>query len=426
MLHRVIRYVDTPGDEPSGFHDRVVGLLGDILPHQYPAVDIPGTTFHLVGQPTRVPTVEAMETEIPEWEDPNVPLGPYPDGAPDTEVIRTRNTQLVPGKYAALIIHRRRVTAKTAYQELVGAIRADNALDSCADVISWLRAACTARGGGGANNGLPSVLHQLNPLHFPPGVYQYLTQKVRGDLPGIARAESAEGPGATASIVGALRALTGGSADLGTRGGRGDPKTIVDAYKETHGVLLRFCKVNDPSAVAPIWVRLSNCHKSEQQTLLTQEMQRVCMARGLSTQLYVPAVTTALKQMVTGLQFPGHSVDDLGTGCQPFLVSYAGKAHHIQATAASAIADQLAQGEHSASLADVRTIREGEKVKFPLNATEVTVTLLRYAVLCQTLFQGAGDDHPFVDALWLFLARSKIKSRSSRTSTMTSRAPTPT
>ena len=121
----------------------------------------------------------------------------------------------------------------------------------------------------------------------------------------------------------------------------------------------------------------------------------------MSTQLYVPIVTTTIKQMIVGLQFPGHSgADDLNTGCQPFLVAYAGKAHHLQVTAASAVADQLAQGDQNASLADIRTIREGEKLKFPLNASEVCVTLYRYAVLCQTLFQGEGPKHQFVEAIW--------------------------
>jgi hypothetical protein len=77
-----------------------------------------------------------------------------------------------------------------------------------------------------------------------------------------------------------------------------------------------------------------------------------------------------------------------------------GKAHHMQMTAASAVSEQLAQGAHSATLADIRTIREGEKVKFPLNVSEVSITLHRYAVLCHTLFQGAGAAHPFVEALW--------------------------
>ena len=229
-------------------------------------------------------------------------------------------------------------------------------------------------------------------------MYQYLTSKVKGDLAGLRSAKTTHA--STASLAGALRALTRGGGGDGEAGrGTKDARTIVEAYKETHTVILRFCNVVGVHDVAPIWKRLSNCHKSEQQTLLTQEMQKICMSRGLSTALYVPVVTTTLKQMVIGLQFPGNGADNLTTGCQPFLVSYANKAHHMQVTAAAAVADQLAQGEHNATLADIRTIREGEKNKFPLNISEVCITLFRYAVLCQTLFQGAGPKHPFVEAL---------------------------
>ena len=232
-------------------------------------------------------------------------------------------------------------------------------------------------------------------------MYDYLTTKVKGDLPGLVAPEETL-PTSAAALAGALRrALSRGGAEHGDRGTR-DPRTIVDAYKETHRVLLRFCNVTSVHNVAPIWKRFANCHKSEQQTLLTQEMQKVCMVRGLSTALYVPVVTTTLKQMDVGLQFPGNGVDDLTTGCQPFLVAYAGKAHRLQATAAAAVADQLAQGGHNASLADIRTIKEGEKMKFPLNVSEVCITLFRYAVLCQTLFQSSSTEnkHPFVEALW--------------------------
>ena len=38
ILHRLMRYMDMPGKEASGFHDRVLGLAGDLMPHQYPTV----------------------------------------------------------------------------------------------------------------------------------------------------------------------------------------------------------------------------------------------------------------------------------------------------------------------------------------------------------------------------------------------------
>ena len=69
--------------------------------------------------------------------------------------------------------------------------------------------------------------------------------------------------------------------------------------------------------------------------------------------------------------------------------------------AAASVGNQLAQGEQNAtSLADYRTIRENERVKFPRDASEVGITLSHFAILCQCLFQGAGDTYPFVNAMW--------------------------
>ena len=69
----------------------------------------------------------------PTWEDPNVPLGPYTEGDPETEVVQPRHLQLVPGYYAALIIHRRGVSAKVAFQELYGAMEARGEVGPCQD-----------------------------------------------------------------------------------------------------------------------------------------------------------------------------------------------------------------------------------------------------------------------------------------------------
>jgi hypothetical protein len=377
VLHRMLRYIDAPGDDPSGLHDRVLGLMGDILPHQYPTIEVPSTAYHLVGTAVRVPTVQAMTALLPTWNDATLVLGPYTEEDPETEVIRPRHIQLVPGRYAALLIHRRRIRPKQAFQELVRVMVAQNEAESCQDVVTWLRAACTARGGGGAQNAIPSVLHAFTPLHLPPEAYQYVTSKVQADLPGLAMATGAGGADSDPAITGALlRALglagtvDGGDPATSARA----PKAIMEAYKETYPTLVRFCNAATIDGVAPVWLRLANCHKSEQHTVLTQEFQNVCMARGLATDLYTPVITSTLKQMVTSLQFAGHGMDDLTAGCQPFLVSYAGDTD--------------------------RTIRDQETVKFPSNFLEVHITLTRYAVLCQGLFQGPGAAHPFVETMW--------------------------
>jgi hypothetical protein len=403
IIHRLMRYMDMPGEEASGFHDRVLGLIGDIMPHQYPTVDVPNTAYHLVGTPVRVPTTEAMNALLPTWEDQNTPLGPYTEADPETEVVRPRHTQLVPGYYAALIIHRRGVSAKLAFQELYGAMQARGEVDRCQDIIVWLKAACTARGGGGLQNGVPIVYHPLAPVHLPGEVYRYMIGKVRADLPALAAPDAAT-TGITDTLAGALRALTGRVVDEGGERSSREPKTVKEVFKETYRTLLRFCNVAEETDVAPVWQRLANCTKSEQMTVMIQEFQKVCNSRGLATDTYTPIVTSALKQMILGFQFVGHGVDDLSTGCQPFMVSYAGNDNQLQALETAEVGNQLAQGEHSATLTDYRTLREKEKLKFPRDTLDVCITIGRYAVLCQTLFQGAGPPNPLVEVTWQLVA----------------------
>lgn len=113
-------------------------------------------------------------------------------------------------------------------------------------------------------------------------------------------------------------------------------------------MLLRYSNVTDScNVLAPVWQRLANCHKSEEQhTVLSHELQKMCISRALSTELYVapPIITSTLKQMVMGFQFTGFVPDDLLLGCQPFLVSYAGSAHHYVALAATHHGNQLSGG----------------------------------------------------------------------------------
>jgi hypothetical protein len=404
VLHRFMRYMDLPGEPASGFHDQVIGLQGDIMPHQYPAVDVPNSVFHLVQAPVRVPTLAAMNVHLLTWEDPMVPLGPYTEADPETEVVRPRNVQLIPGHYAALIIHRRGLSAKVVYQELYGSMQARDEVAACTDILIWLRAACTARGGGGAQNGSPCVLYPLTAVHLPEQVYRYMISKVRADLPALADPDPATAE-VTGTLAGALRALTsargGGEGPVaGERGATREPKLIQEVYRETYRTLLRFCNVSRPEDVAPVWGRLANCTKSEQHTLLTQEFHRVCQARGLDTALYTPIITTGLKQMIIGFMFVGHGVDDLNSGCQPFQVAYSGTASHLEALALSNVSNQLAQGEQAASLHDYTALKEKERLRFPRDTLDVAITLTRYAVLCQALFQCVGPTHTFVERVW--------------------------
>ena len=52
-------------------------------------------------------------------------------------------------------------------------------------------------------------------------------------------------------------------------------------------------------------------------------------------------------------------------------------------------------------MADYRSLRENERIKFPRDMNETAITLTRFAVLCQCLFQGSAEaPHPLVERMW--------------------------
>ena len=75
----------------------------------------------------------------------------------------------------------------TAYLELYYSMfEADGVLEACADVLTWLRVACTStsRGGGGNLATLPAVAQAFPLLLLPAVIRDYVAAKVHGDLPG--------------------------------------------------------------------------------------------------------------------------------------------------------------------------------------------------------------------------------------------------
>jgi hypothetical protein len=401
VLHRMMRYFELPDAGGAAAADLSMGLLGDIRAAQMPVVEVDNTHFSLVvgGAGVRVPTVAVMPDRLLAAP-PGAYLGPYGGDAPSTEVVRPRMTQVLPTKYGAALVHRDGVSPSDAYTELYGMFEADQVLDACGDVLTWLRAACTARGGGGELAPLPAVAHTFPLLLLPASVSNYVAAKVLSDLPGRPGVRAAPTPYAMDHVVAAVQQLAENVGGIAGRGAR-EPKGVMDAYRETHAVLQRYCHVATVEELAPLWSRLARGSKGEQQSILQQELTKVCTGRGLTPDVYCPAISTGLKQMVATLNFAGHGPDDIGAGCQPFLVAYTGADDHYRAMDNAMVANQLDQGTANASLADIRDIREKEKVKLPRDLNQVSYTLQRFAVLVHALFQGPGEVNPFVKCMWL-------------------------
>jgi hypothetical protein len=59
----------------------------------------------------------------------------------ETELVRPRYTQSIPGRYAAMLVRRRRLPPGQAYLEIMGAIQAQNEVEVCRDEVTWIQAA---------------------------------------------------------------------------------------------------------------------------------------------------------------------------------------------------------------------------------------------------------------------------------------------
>ncbi|KAI2489206.1 hypothetical protein MHU86_25383 [Fragilaria crotonensis] len=303
------------------------------------------THFSLIGAGVRVPTTATMPDHLAAAP-PGAYLGPYGAEALGTEVVRPRITQVLPTKYAAALIHRDGVSPAVAYQELHGMFTADGLLDACADVLAWLRVACTARGGGGDLAGAPAVAQIFPLLLLPAAISDYVAAKVYADLPKRQQG-GREAPDGLDQMVTAVQQLAANVVEVGGRSNR-EPKGVMEAYRETYPVLLRYCQVETIEELPPLWGRLARGAKGEQQSVIQQEMTNVCTERGLTPDLYCPAVTSGLKQMVSSLNFAGNGPDDLSAGCQPFLVVYTSQTDHYRALDEATVANQLDQGAANA------------------------------------------------------------------------------
>jgi hypothetical protein len=111
----------------------------------------------------------------------------------------------LPSRYAALLVERDNVSPCQAYMEIAGAIRGDDNDVPCGDVLTWLRAACTCRGGAGAQAMVPIVLQTLPPVHLPAAVHDYVSSKIASDFPAAFRGRDGLAPD-VAAVVRALSA----------------------------------------------------------------------------------------------------------------------------------------------------------------------------------------------------------------------------
>lgn len=92
--------------------------------------------------------------------DPNLLLGPFTAGDPETEQLRTRNAVLVPARYAGLILaHGDGMSPRAFFDEVYPLIQVEGTEASCLALTNFVRMAITISVAG--SNPLVSVARPL-------------------------------------------------------------------------------------------------------------------------------------------------------------------------------------------------------------------------------------------------------------------------
>ena len=277
ILHRIMmRYFELLSRGGGAATDLSMGLLGDVRAAQIPTAEVDNSLSLLVGAgggvhlPTSAVMIDQLLAALP-----GSYLEPCGPEDPDTEVVRPRMTQVLSAKYAASLVGQDGISPAMAYRELLGMVAADQALEASSDVLTWLRVACTARGGAGELAPLPAVANTFTLLLLPGAVSNPVAAKVLTDLPSQQRLGGETPSGGPDPVTAAVQRLAKSMGGIATRGER-EPRSMREAYRETYILLLRHFRVATVKELAPIWGCL-------QQSMLQQELSRVCAEWGLLT-----------------------------------------------------------------------------------------------------------------------------------------------
>ena len=236
VLHRMIRYLELPGVTAGGVTDMSMGILGDVSAAQVPTVVVDNTHFSLVvNAGVRVPTVATMADHL-DTAPPGVSLGPFEPEVPGTEIVGSRIMQVIPARYASVLVHGTGLRASAVYTEIYGMLEADDMLEACSDVLAWLRVAATAWGGAGELSPLPAVAQHFPLVLMPANASLYVADKVGRDLPGRATNGTTPTP-RDDGMAAVVRQL---AENLVSERGTRDVRGVAEAYRK----LTQCCNVS--------------------------------------------------------------------------------------------------------------------------------------------------------------------------------------
>ena len=206
-VHRLTLYANHTY-EPSLWDNLVLGFGGDVLPGNHIKLfRFAGNAFEVTGGQV-VPTVAGMHALLAATPTATS-VGPFHDGDPDTQLIRSRNVLPVPLAYINIILDKT-LTPQELWDQLGGAIIADGREEECSLLLQWMLMALTRRPGATNTDPPRGPLNSLGslPMVYPvmcvdAALQHHRWEILRSDLPALDPSGLAPGD----QMVGLVEAL---------------------------------------------------------------------------------------------------------------------------------------------------------------------------------------------------------------------------
>lgn len=119
--------------------DKYYGWDSEFIMGNGTLVEVLPTTFNQTTTDVLVPTLAGITTAMAGDTDPNLLLGPFTAGDPETEQLRTRNAVLVPARYAGLILaHGDGMSPRAFFDEVYPLIQVEGTEASCLALTNFV------------------------------------------------------------------------------------------------------------------------------------------------------------------------------------------------------------------------------------------------------------------------------------------------
>ena len=367
--------------------DKYYGWDSEFIMGNGTLVEVLPSTFNQTTTDVLVPTLAGIMTALAGDTDPNLLLGPFTAGDPETELLRTRNAVLVPARYAGLILaHGDGMSPRAFFDEVYPLMQVEGTEASCLALTNFVRMAITISVAG--NNPLVSVARPLpaprnvNLLTHSSQLIQHYTSAIIGpptpvlDLAPVLTHLNTRHAADEARLIQAAAAKVAKEDDA-VREWLGD-----DAFN----TLLKISGAADVNGLATIWKSMAKGHHRGRLAVLQGQYRDVMSSLGNhhTPDDYLPNMEL-LQQLMTA-HWAVVNPDELETGSagNPFKF---GDSNTRQAQEHAMHHSLITSGGATASLADAKQLLTAS-VTMPSKEGSIRVVLRMLALYSVVLPLG--------------------------------------